>query len=72
MLRRFHAMKSVKAHPALPQSDSEPMADIVLVHLGYAIVLQKGMSTERVMTMKSILVVHILIPAFPDDRNSLI
>lgn len=72
MLRRFHAMNSVKAHPTLPQSDSEPVADIVLVHLGYAIVLRWEINICRDMATKNLLVMHVLIPTLSDVMKSVI
>jgi hypothetical protein len=40
MLRRFHAMNNVKAHPTLPQSDSDSVAGDEFVQRGYTIALQ--------------------------------
>ena len=62
MLRIFHAMKSVYAHPVLPQSDSCSSRGEI-VHLGYFIVLmvldQKEVPKERARS----LIMHVLIPA---------
>jgi hypothetical protein len=60
MLRTFQAMKSVKDHPILPQSDSSN-EESEFVHRGYEMALDV-VSKAASKCYSNSLVVHVLIP----------
>lgn len=60
MLRTFHAMKRVKDHPILPQSDRSN-EESEFVHRGYEIALN-GVSKIATKCYSNSLVMHVLIP----------
>jgi hypothetical protein len=60
MLKTFQAMKRVKDHPILPQSDCTN-EESEFVHLGYEMALD-AVSKVAVKCYSNSLVVHVLIP----------
>lgn len=60
MLRTFQAMKRVKDHPILPQSDCAN-EESEFVHRGYEMALD-GVSNAATQCYSYSLVMHVLIP----------